>query len=179
MHGLVSLLDQEHTATVEHLWMELEMQYGLTGIKVTPFPHFSWLIAADFNWERLSEVLAEIAAKTKPFSVHTTGLALFTGEQPVVYIPVVRDGKLSALHESIWEQVTAVGMEISPLYNPQTWMPHISLAYVDVTRENIDCVMQHLVFHSYDWQIRIDNITAIYEPTGTIGEIRYTYGFTT
>ena len=89
MHGLVSLLDQEHSATVERLWAELETECGLTGIKVTPFAHFSWLIAEDFDWERLGEALAEIAIATKPFIIRTTGLALFTGEHPVVYIPVV------------------------------------------------------------------------------------------
>ncbi|MBN2501457.1 MAG: 2'-5' RNA ligase family protein [Anaerolineales bacterium] len=178
MHGLVSLLDQEHTATVEHLWMELELQCGLTGIKVTPFPHFSWLIAEDFDWDELAEVMAEIAAETKPFTVRTTGLALFTGEQPVVYIPVVCDSGLSALHERIWAQVASVGMEISSLYSPQTWMPHISLAYVDVTRKNIDCVMQYLAFHSYDWQIEINNITVIHEPAGTIGVLRDRHDFT-
>jgi hypothetical protein len=50
---------------------------------------------------------------------------------------------------------------------------------VDVTRANIDCVMQCLAFHNYDWQIEIDSVTAIYEPAGTIGEIRYTYAFAT
>jgi len=41
MEGIVSLLDEEHTCLTEGLWAALEHEFGLRGISVTPFPHFS------------------------------------------------------------------------------------------------------------------------------------------
>jgi hypothetical protein len=48
MHGLVSLLDSNHFGMVEEFWLRLEKECGLSGVKVTPYPHFSWQIAQDY-----------------------------------------------------------------------------------------------------------------------------------
>jgi 2'-5' RNA ligase len=40
-------------------------------------------------------------------------------------------------------------------------MPHITLAYEDVTPQNIGAVMQMLAFERYDWEMWIDNLTMI------------------
>jgi hypothetical protein len=45
MHGVVSLLDAAHYQAVESLWAELAA-CGLRGVYVTPFPHFSYHVAA-------------------------------------------------------------------------------------------------------------------------------------
>lgn len=102
MHGLVSLLDKKHYALVEEIWQELEIDCRLKGIHVTPLPHFSWQIAEDYAWEALENALQELAFEAEQFKVRTNGLALFTGEEPVVYIPVVRTKELSRFHEMIW-----------------------------------------------------------------------------
>jgi hypothetical protein len=46
MHGVVSLLDAAHYQAVESLWAELAAACGLRGVYVTPFPHFSYHVAA-------------------------------------------------------------------------------------------------------------------------------------
>jgi 2'-5' RNA ligase len=66
---------------------------------------------------------------------------------------------------------------VSAYYAPASWTPHISLAYSDVTSENLPRVMDRLAFQTYNWEIRVDNITFIYEPDGQVGEIRYRYEF--
>jgi len=175
MHGLVSLLDSKHHQHVESLWQLLEEECGLTGIRVTPFPHFSWLIASDFDWPALENSLREIASLTSPFTVHTAGLGLFSGPNPVVFIPVVRTAELSAFHQQVWESIQPFGIEISPLYSPASWVPHITLAYTDVTPANISCVMQTLAFQTYNWRIRVDNISFVNEPDGHVGQVRYKF----
>ena len=69
MHGLVSLLDPEHYQQVENLWNELEEECGLEGIKVTPYPHFSWLIAEDFDWESFESEELRNTPKHKELSI--------------------------------------------------------------------------------------------------------------
>lgn len=177
MHGIVSLLDQEHYTLVEELWRELQEKCGLEGIKVTPYPHFSWQIGVEYEWTELEKVFHDIAIRTKPFVVHTTGLALFTGDQPVIFIPLVRDPALNAFHAQVWDRLAQIGEGISPHYSPRNWMPHISLAYSDVTRETINCAMQTLAFRAYDWRIEVDNLAAIYEPAGTVGKLRLNVRF--
>ena len=46
MHGIVSLLDQPHYDQVEKLWVEIERRFGIKGIFVTPYPHFSYHVTA-------------------------------------------------------------------------------------------------------------------------------------
>lgn len=175
MHGLVSLLDLFHSQQVKLLWQMLEKECGLTGIQVTPIPHFSWLVANDFDWPALEIALQEITSQTSPFMAHTTGLGSFSGDNPVIFIPVVRTAELSALHRQVWERIRPHAIEISPLYSPDNWIPHISLAYADVTPQNIPCVIQKLAFQTYNWDIRVDNISFINETNGQVGEVRYQF----
>lgn len=177
MHGLVSILDKTHYNLVEAIWQELETDCGLTGIHVTPLPHFSWQIAKDYDWDGLEISLRKIATNTKPFSIHTAGLALFSGESPVVYIPVVRSRPLSEFHELIWERLDLLSKGASPYYAPPFWMPHISLAYGDLDDSKLICLMDKLAFRTFNWAIEIDNLTLIYEPEGAIGQIRYRFEF--
>jgi 2'-5' RNA ligase len=104
-------------------------------------------------------------------------LALFTGEHPVAYIPVVRTKELSNFHEIIWQRISPISTRFSLHYAPSFWMPHISLSYGDLDAEKIHCLMDKLAFRTFNWEIEIDNLTLIYEPEGNIGQARYKYVF--
>ncbi len=150
---------------------------GLKDVYVTPLPHFSWQVAEDYDWDALEGVLQNIAADVKPFTIHTGGLALFTGANPVVYIPVIRTAELSRIHQMIWERLAPVSVGACPCYAPSFWMPHISLAYNDVTPETLNCILNRLAFQTYNWAIEVDNITLIYEPEDTVGTLKYRFDF--
>jgi 2'-5' RNA ligase len=175
MHGLVSLLPEPFYTQVESTWQELERDFGLTGIRVTPFPHFSWQVVQDYDWERIADVLQDIAQQTSPLPVHTTGLGLFTGDKPVIYVPVVKSAELMRLHQLVWERTAEVSTGQLAYYAPEAWMPHVSLAYEDVHRGNVGRVMEHLAWQSFDWEMVVDNIALIYEPTGEVGTLRYKF----
>jgi 2'-5' RNA ligase len=177
MHGLVSFLDKTHYALVEEIWRELEADCGLQGIYVTPLPHFSWQIAEDYDLNALEITLQEIAVQVEPFKVNTSGLALFPGERPVVYIPVVRTRELSELHEMIWHRISAISTNANPYYSPPLWMPHISIAYSDLDAAKLHCLIDKLASRTFNWTIEIDNLTLIYEQENTIGQIRYKFEF--
>jgi len=55
VHAVVSLLDQSHYEKVEALWSELASRFGLRGIYRTPYPHFSYHVAAGYDVDRLSD----------------------------------------------------------------------------------------------------------------------------
>lgn len=177
MHGLVTLLPSPHYELVEAVWKELEEDCGLRGIKVTPYPHFSWQIAQDYDFPSLEQVMHSIATSVSPLQLRTTGIGIFTGPRPVIFIPLVKTAELIELHTTIWERTQEVAHGLSPYYSPEVWMPHISLAYDDVDKSNIAGVMAKLAFRSFTWEMLIDNIALIYEPSGETGRLEYQFNF--
>ncbi|HEX9115563.1 MAG TPA: 2'-5' RNA ligase family protein, partial [Anaerolineae bacterium] len=102
MDGIVSLLDNQHRDRVQALWAELEREFGLRGVFATRFPHFSYHVAEVYHNDRLAPILARFAPSHAPLLARTTGLGIFTGAQPVVFIPVVRTPNLTRLHQELW-----------------------------------------------------------------------------
>lgn len=177
MHGLVSLLPADYYAKVEELWQMLEDEFDLTGIQATPFPHFSWLIGEDFDWDELENTLREIAKETQPITVNTTGVGIFSGASPVVFIPVVRTNELNILHQRIWNAIQPIGKTLSPHYAPKHWMPHITLAYQDVTPKKLNYAIQKLAFQSFTWEFEVNNISFIRKSDDEDNEIYYQFNF--
>lgn len=177
MHGLVSLLSNPYYAIVEDLWKDLEKKFGLSGIKVTPFPHFSWLVAQDFNFDKLEREMQQIAEKTKPFILRTAGVGIFSGDSPIIYISIAKNEHLLTLHQSIYQRFSRITEGLVPYYEPNKWIPHISVAYSDISKENIGKVLKYLSFKNFHWEIKIDNLAFIFEPTGSVGELRYKFPF--
>jgi 2'-5' RNA ligase len=178
MHAVVSLLDKIHSARVETIWKELEVKCGLTGIKATPIPHFSWHVARDYDFSRLQPVLEKLSSSAKPFTVRATGLGLFTRESPVLYIPLVRDPLLSEFHRVIWKTVISLSDAPSPHYAPDAWIPHITLAYGDLNRKALSCAVGKLAFEADNWDIKIDNLAVVYQLDSLVGKLDYQLQFT-
>jgi 2'-5' RNA ligase len=161
MNGIASLLNDPQKTQIEAIWQELEEKCGLIGVRITPFPHFTYQVVEAYDQARLGPILQELAREAQPFTVHTTGLGLFTGEVPVIYLPLVKNDLLLHFHKVIWDRVKEVAQGASPYYAPDMWMPHITLGYGDVTHFNLGCAMEALAFRDFDWQISVDNLTFI------------------
>ena len=52
-------MPEPYYAKVESLWDELETRFGLNGIRVTPYPHFSWNIAEEYDRPQMDWAVAE------------------------------------------------------------------------------------------------------------------------
>ncbi len=161
MNGIASLLDDPASACVRHLWQELEVRCGLVGVKLTPFPHLTWQVTEDYDLPRLEFALRTLAGQVKPFSIHTSGLGLFTGENPIIYVSIVKDEALMCFHSLLWERMAGIAFHPALYYSPGQWVPHITLAYKDLTSANLDCAMQSLAFQSFNWEIQIDNLILV------------------
>lgn len=180
MHGIVSLLDKDHYQLVEEIWAGLDHDLGLRGVYVTPYPHFSYHVAEQYDLDALQPLLQQFAADTAPFRVLTTGLGVFTdGLNPVVYVNVARSPQLSALNAALWPLVAPASAGIVGYYHPDQWVPHITLAHGDVTRENLSTVVGALSRWDYTWSIPIDNLALLYNPTTAHRDlIQYRYSLT-
>ena len=165
MHGIVSLLDEDHYRMVEDVWAGLEEALGVRGIFTTPFPHFSYHVADHYDVELLESILQQFATSIPPFEILTTGLGIFTaGLNPIVYVNVARSPVLSQINADLWPLVADVSAGIVEYYHPKLWVPHITLGHGDITRENVAQVIDVLCAVDFDWQVPIDNIALLYNP---------------
>ncbi len=177
MHGIVSLLDNDHYQLVEDLWAELKREFSVQDVYVTPYPHFSYHVAQHYDVDKIESVLDRIASNITTFKVRTTGLGIFTGPSPVLYIPVVRSLELTQLHQELWEQISTASSSIVEYYHPDQWMPHITIGFGDMSRENLSQIMPFLAERDFSWEITVDNLGLIYD-TGTKQELKSRFNFT-
>lgn len=177
LHGIVSVLDEVHSAKVQAIWHELQAECGLGGMLVTPVPHFSWQIAEQYDIERVKRTLGIIVRRTRPFVVHTAGLGMFSGNSPVIYIPLVKSGNLLHYHQLVWRRTRRAGKGFSPNYTPASWMPHITLAHGGVNENKLGCALQKLSFRQFVWEIQVDNLAFMYQPEKNAGYIQFGYHF--
>jgi 2'-5' RNA ligase len=175
MQGIVSLLPEPFYTHVTVLWDELCDQHGLTGVRVTPYPHFSWQIGQNYPPQALEEAMQAIATEISPLPISTAGLGLFTGPAPVLYIPVVKTSALFELHTQIWQRFSQFGQGVNSNYHPNAWMPHITLAHLDLTPANIGSVIGMLSHQNTTWDMIIDNIAYIHQSRDEAGELKMRY----
>jgi 2'-5' RNA ligase len=176
MHGVVSLLDSRSTRRVESIWVELENEFGLSSLYVPRIAHFSYQIAEEYNVKRLGAALEQLAQAQRPFRVRTTGLGLFTGSSPVLYIPVIRNPELTQLHAALWQAIDGAGTGQSDPYRPENWIPHITLAQGDMGKDNLPRLVRWLSDREFTWEIPVSNIGLIYH-TGNEYRLKFRFGF--
>lgn len=163
MQATVSLLDPQHSKIVENLWAELNDRFGVGGIYVTPFPHMSFHVAGSYDLNVLRPALAGIAADTAPTRIHTSGLGVFTGDRPILYVPVVRTGELNELHRRISGAAVRAAVEPSSHYAADRWAPHITLGYGDLEPQRLAQVLEIFGSRDFTWDVILDNLSVIYD----------------
>ncbi|MGH9903221.1 MAG: 2'-5' RNA ligase family protein, partial [Pyrinomonadaceae bacterium] len=173
---VVSLLDDEHYALVESIWDELERGFGVRGTYTTPFPHFSYQVAENYDVGEVEAVLQKISSRAAPFEIKTAGLGIFNLTHPVLYIPVVRSPELSALHELLWGEIARFATAAPKYYQPDMWMPHITLAHGDVDWEKLVEIVRALRDRQFHWEVKVNNLSIIYD-TGAEQGLRCRFNF--
>ncbi len=162
MQAVISVLDERHFQAVTQLWKELEREFGIRATSErVPFPHLTYQGAASYEARPLHAALQQIAREIEPFEIETGGLGIFTGDAPVLYIPVVESPLLTRLHGQIWQALQEIGREITTIYGPDHWIPHITLAQWDITHAQLPDVVQLLSKRTFSWRITIANLTVI------------------
>lgn len=169
MLAIASLLDPISELAIRDLWDRLELRCGLVGIKTTPLPHFTWQGADDYQMKMVEQVLTETAEDMNPFVARTSGLGVFTGVQPVVYVPLVKDESLLRIHKMLWDRLEPYSVIPNGYYSPARWVPHITLALHEVDAERLGCAVAEIAYHKIEMKILIDHFAVIYQQDGTSG----------
>lgn len=177
MYAIASLLNPEPAQRVETLWARFETRCGLIGIKTAPLAHFTWVAAEAYEAEPVQRVLTELASQVQPFRVHTAGLGVFTGSLPVVYISLVKDEKLLALHKLLWERTLPYAITPNLHYDPSSWIPHVTLALHESDAAQLGCAIAEIAFQPIDFEIVVDHFAMLYQFDGHSGaQGRFDFG---
>ncbi len=161
MIAITSLLDAFNTERVIEITGLIEEKFGISGVKMTPYPHLTLLTAEIADKDELLEYLEQVCLETPPFKVRTTGLGIFPGENPVIYIPVLRTPPLNQLHARLHRDISEMSVEMGIHYSPNTWLPHISLALGDTSRNLVGPILNFLDTYNFNWEITLDNLTIL------------------
>lgn len=161
MIAIASLLDKKNSERVSELTELLERKFGLSGVKITPYPHLTLLTAEVPDNEELKQYLEQTCFELQNFTVRTTGLGIFPGDNPVVYIPVLRTNLLNELHGQLHRSISEMSTEMGLYYNTNLWLPHITLALGDTSPEMLGPVLSFLCQYNFNWEITLDNLTIL------------------
>jgi 2'-5' RNA ligase len=169
MQGIVSLLDDASAQAVRALWAELDERAGLReAAQRVPWPHCSYHIAEDYDLARLAQTLQRVAAHAQPFAATLTGLGAFEAPEPTLYLAVERNAALDALHATLWTELEDEGMArgASPLYAPEPWIPHITLAQRDLTLASLRSLVTAWAGRDLRREVWLNNLTLLYQAPG-------------
>lgn len=167
--AIASLLDPRADKATHELWLKLENECQLKGIRLTPTPHFSWLGAEGYDYPIVKKVLAKMTKRMAPFRVQTSGLGLFTSPYPVLYLPIVKNRRLLEYHEQMHRHVEPFVQQPNRFYTPDAWVPHVTLANRDVTPEKLNCAVSGLLYRPLSFEITVDHLVMIYSIGDEVG----------
>jgi 2'-5' RNA ligase len=163
MLAITSLLDTKHSDLVNTIIYDFEKEFGLKQVQATPLPHITFLIAETYNITLLKDYLLRLCYSVQPVHAYTTGIGVFPGEHPVIYIPVLRTQPLNKLHSQLYQDISKMSMEVGPFSKPKVWLPHISLAVGDTSPEMMTPIFKYLMHYHFDWEIMLDNLSIFRE----------------
>ncbi|WP_022826010.1 2'-5' RNA ligase family protein [Hymenobacter norwichensis] len=161
MLAITSLLNPQNADRINRIIKSLETEFGLDDVQATADPHLTYQLAGVRKLSALNQVLRDVARHTKSFVAHTTGLGLFPGPNPVIYIPVLRSNELNKLHQRILHATKPLCLRTDKFSGPDCWLPHISLALHDTTPELLGPVLQYLNQQTFNLKLSISNITIL------------------
>ncbi len=175
MPGVIALLDPATTARVESLWNEMEQRFAVPRGFPGGVPHVTFHIG-DFDIEPgAAAVVERVAATTAPFTLSSSGLGVFGGPAPVVFVIVARSPAAAALAERLDGELQAAGYPpTAAYYSAGRWVPHITLAQQNLDGADLGALLAWLARRPLAWELPITSISIAKEtPTGA--EILATY----
>lgn len=177
MQAVISLLPEPYNTHVERIWDSLEDHFGLNYVRITPIPHFTWQLGDGYQQEDVLSRLHELTLRQEPFEVCTRGLNHFNAATPILFNEVSKSPRLLELHALIWHQLFPLTLNASPLYSPEIWHPHITLAMEDISWEMLDEVTTHLQQQNLEWRFVLDNLAIACQHADGKAQVEHIFRF--
>ena len=162
MQRLVTLLPETVSQNVKAICADLKSWTGLTEIRTTTVPHFSWVTGENFLSEPLHASLREFTATIDPFSVYATGLGIFPGNSPVLYIPIVKTAQLHLYSPAGLAAFPNLSETSSTRSSNLTSGRLISaLVFDELSGDSLGKILRKIAFKEINFKFAVDNISLL------------------
>jgi len=169
MYALTTLFDFGSDINFAGTWQKLKNKCNLIPANEVSFVHLSWQGASAYHLEPAKKIVHDISAQTRSFKVAVSGIGIFTGTDPVLYLNVVKNRALMALHEVLWDKLSPFAEDFNAYYGPNDWVPHITLVYGMLLPEDLCCAVTELMYEPFSFELTIDNLALIFLSDGSVG----------
>jgi 2'-5' RNA ligase len=158
MPGVITLLEGESAARVEALWDAMAREFGVARGYPGAVPHFTYHLADAYDIPAAARGVTAVAAAWRGFEAQASGVGVFAGDSPVIFVPVIRSAALAALHAAVSDAMDAVGMANLPYYTQAAWLPHVTIAQGNVPADALGPLLAWLARTPIDWRIPVTNL---------------------
>ena len=128
--GAIVYFDQETDAALRGLWQVIE-DAGLPSamLSLTYPPHLTLMMCDELGMDGLGVDVKQFLADHPPLPVTFSGFGVFPGELGVVYMAVTPKRDLLDFHAALWDIARPHLQPGNSYYQPDTWVPHVTLGY--------------------------------------------------
>ncbi len=157
--GVLGLFDQESDQIVKDIWNELaERQITSSMLKIKGCkPHLSFSLYRGNSISKLEKAVEEFVTKRKKISVSISSIGFFPYDYNSAYLGVTNNPQISAFHQELHKASDGCISEINPLYLPQDWVPHITLA-TDLNSSQMEEVVNYCIDIEFPQTFNIESL---------------------
>jgi 2'-5' RNA ligase len=165
--GIVSNLEGEPYRLVKRFWNLFERKFHSVAIQDYSHPHVSFQVARTHNVKELKKDFERIAANIRPFEIKVNGVRHF--DENAIYLEVEKTARLLEIHRLIHGFLEDHCYELFEYYTPGIWVPHVTLAMEDLTKDNFKKAWSELKDTRVKFKQRLYNICMVkWYPDGKI-----------
>ena len=166
MQAIVTAIDDPDRDAIENIWGELKAVFGLKGVAGSTQPHLTYQTAERYD-ATLDAALRDVAESTTRFEIETHGIGVFRGQETVLYLHLTESAQLSDVHARLWDATRSAATNVTNVYAPPTWAPHLTIAAGEVPADQLEQILRFLDTRPSAWRIPVTNICVI--PDSTAG----------
>lgn len=160
--AVATVLDIQNDPESAEAWDRVEEAFSQADLAEPGLLHFSWHVAASYRTDWIEDCLRETAKDLSLILTTSTGLGIFTNEKPVLYLPVSKNRLIADLHHHLWKRLEPIAENVNRYYDPENWIPHITLAYENANAEQICQMASLLLKQEMVFRLRIDHLALIF-----------------
>lgn len=165
--GIVSNLEDEPYQLVKRYWNHFERKFDSVAIQAYSHPHFTFQFALTHNIKELKKTFEEVTLKIKPFPIEVDGVRRF--DENAIYLKVEKTTGLLKIHQLIHGFLKERCNGLLEYYTPELWVPHVTLAMEDLTKNNFEKAWAELKDSEIKFRQRLHNVCMVkWYPGGKI-----------
>jgi 2'-5' RNA ligase len=170
MLSILSLIDKTDTSEINRILEAVRPVLVDKSPLIWQYPHITWHSAEKYTLPPLERSITELASSWEKTRIRVTGIGMFTGKVQVLYLPVIKTAALVHMQKQIFQLTKPVSRKPSKFFQPEIWIPHITIISNPNEQQTIPQAIQILSEMNVDFEVEINNL-ALGQYTGDTADI--------